>query len=102
MTFQVLVEHRGRRDFSATVLGWPDCSAQGATRQEALDRIQQAMRERLARSEIVPMEIHSNLDVPDHPWLKYAGMFKDHPLFDEVLGYVEEYRREVDADTTVP
>jgi len=49
-----------------------------------------------ARLIIVPLEIehpHSG-----HPWLKFAGMFKDDPLFDDVLTEIEAYRRELDAD----
>jgi hypothetical protein len=34
----------------------------------------------------------------EHPWMKHAGMFKDDPLFDEVLEEIAIYRRELDAD----
>lgn len=35
---------------------------------------------------------------PDNPWIQNAGMFKDDPLFDEMLEYIEAYRRELDAE----
>lgn len=36
---------------------------------------------------------------PDNKWLSHmAGVFKDDPEFDEVLAYIEEYRRELDAE----
>ena len=35
---------------------------------------------------------------PDNPWIQDAGMFKDDPLFDEMLEYIEAYRRELDAE----
>ncbi len=35
---------------------------------------------------------------PDRPWRKFAGMFKDNPLLDEVVEEVEAYRRELDAE----
>jgi hypothetical protein len=30
--------------------------------------------------------------------MKFAGMFEDDPHFDEVQEYIEEYRRELDAE----
>jgi hypothetical protein len=33
-----------------------------------------------------------------HPWMKFAGIFKDDPTFDEVQAYIEQYRRELDAE----
>jgi len=30
---------------------------------------------------------------PDNPWIQNAGIFKDDPLFDEMLAYIEAYRR---------
>ena len=96
MTYYVLVENGEQGNYTATVLGWPDCTAQGATRQEALARLRQALITRLAQAEIVPLEIEH--PPSGHPWLKFAGMFKDDPLFDDVLAEIEAYRRELDAD----
>ncbi len=35
---------------------------------------------------------------PDNYWIQDAGIFKDDPLFDEMLEYIEAYRRELDAE----
>jgi hypothetical protein len=32
-----------------------------------------------------------------HPWLEFAGIFKDDPSFDQFLKEMENYRKEVDA-----
>jgi excisionase family DNA binding protein len=32
------------------------------------------------------------------PWVKFAGMFKDDPLFDEFVKDMAAYRRELDAE----
>ena len=32
-----------------------------------------------------------------HPWLEFAGIFKDDPSFDQFLQEMENYRKEVDA-----
>ncbi|MEH2392350.1 MAG: hypothetical protein V7K21_12080 [Nostoc sp.] len=34
----------------------------------------------------------------ENPWMKIAGKYKDDTQFDEMLEYIEEYRRELDAD----
>ena len=96
MTYQVVVEPLSQGSYAASVLGWPECRAQGASRQEALTRVRNMFTARLAQVEILPLEIEPPKD--ENPWLKFAGMFEDNPLFDEVLQEIEDYRRELDAD----
>ena len=33
-----------------------------------------------------------------NPWIKYAGIFKDEPQFDEFLTEIESYRQELDIE----
>lgn len=87
MTYPILLESKKQGGYRATVLGWPDCTAQGATRQEALSRIRQVLSDRLSRAKIIPLEIEPSQ--PEHPWLKFAGMFKDNPVFDEVVAEIK-------------
>ena len=35
----------------------------------------------------------------ENPWRKFAGMYKDNPVFDEVIAYMESERKEIDEDT---
>ena len=102
MTCHVLVEQKGERNFTAAVLGWPDSMVRGDTREQVLDRVRQAMINRLAHSEIISLElVPSTKEHPssaEHPWLKYAGAFKDNPVFNDVLADIEHYRRELDMD----
>jgi hypothetical protein len=96
MTYKAIVENGDSVGFTATILGWPGCTATAATRDEVLARLRRTLRDRLARAEIVPIEV----DVPEetHPWMEFAGMFKDDPLFDEVVEDMKAYRREIDAE----
>ncbi|GAB4414684.1 MAG: hypothetical protein Fur0044_09490 [Anaerolineae bacterium] len=87
MTYPILLESKKQGGYRATVLGWPDCTAQGATRQEALSRIRQVLSDRLSRVKIIPLEIEPSQ--PEHPWLKFAEMFKDNPVFDEVVAEIK-------------
>lgn len=44
------------------------------------------------KSDVVP-------DKAENPWRKFAGMYKDNPVFDEVISYMEFERKEIDEDT---
>ncbi|MFM6255250.1 MAG: hypothetical protein ACKPFK_30180, partial [Dolichospermum sp.] len=44
--------------------------------------------------EIVTLEIEPAKT--EHPWLKFAGMHKDNPLFEEVIASIEEERNALD------
>lgn len=97
LSLNVLIENEREGGITATVLGLPDCKVKGANRQEALESLRQLLVARLEGAEIVPLEIKS--PKPEHPWMKFAGKYKDDPHFDEMLEYIEAYRRELDAET---
>ncbi|NEP51205.1 MAG: type II toxin-antitoxin system HicB family antitoxin, partial [Moorea sp. SIO3C2] len=54
------------------------------------------MTERLAKAEIISLEVESANN--EHPWMQFAGMYANNPLFDEVLADIAVYRNEIDAD----
>jgi hypothetical protein len=97
MTYNAIVEDMKAGGFSATVLGWPTCTATGATKAEALARLRQTVNERLSRVEIVPLEIDTQQD--SHPLARFAGMFQDDPLFDQLIKEMASYRHEFDNET---
>ena len=68
-------------------------SARGATRAEALAKLRRKIETRLKNgTEIVGLEVGPQR----HPWMEFAGMFKDDPLFDDWQKAIEAYRRKVD------
>jgi hypothetical protein len=70
-------------------------SAKGATREEALNKLRAKIQTRLKNgTELVGLEV----DPQPHPLAKFAGMFKDDPLFDDWQKAITEYRRQVDND----
>ena len=66
MTYNAIVEDTGSDGYTASILGWPDCTAKDATKGEALAWLRQTIANRLSRGEIVPIEV----DVPRTviPW----------------------------------
>lgn len=99
MTYNVLLENEEKNQYKATVLGWSDCTARGNTRQEALNQLRQVIINRLARVEIIPIDIDE--PIKEHPWLKFDGVFKNNPLFDEVIDEIKAYRAELEKDETI-
>ncbi len=74
-------------------------SAEGATREEALQNLRSLVQGRLvAGAVLVPLEVPA----ADNPWLAIAGMFKDDPMFKEVVEIMVERRRQDDADPDCP
>ena len=96
LSYSVLVENEQDGRFSAVVLGLSDCKSSGKTENEALENLQHFLQKRLQNSKIVTLEI--NYPQTDNPWMKVAGMYKDNPLFDEVLADIEAERRKVDGE----
>ncbi len=95
MTYRVILERQQAGGFKATVLGWPECSTSAPTRKQTLEMLRENLRKRLAEAEIVDLDV--DVPRPDRPWRKFAGMFKDNPLLDEVVEEIEAYRRELDV-----
>ncbi|BDA74908.1 hypothetical protein CAL7716_090740 [Calothrix sp. PCC 7716] len=88
----IVLEDKQGEGFLATVLGLPECKAQGVNRQEALDNIQKVLFDHLQGSEIIEINIDT-----EHPLLKLAGIFQDDPQFNDMLAFIEADRRELDA-----
>lgn len=40
----------------------------------------------------------NELEEKEHPWMKISGKYADDPQFDEMLAYIEEDRRQLDAE----
>ncbi len=98
MQIPVLIE-TGTYGYRATT-GQPlVLSADGATREEALGQLREAMKTRLSvGAEIAALEIISDV----HPLAPYAGMYKHNPLFDSWQQAIADYRRQADEATESP
>lgn len=75
------------RQFTATLIGAPDISAAGATREEAIAGLRQVVKEHVERGEIASLEFDD--------WLDLAGKYRDDPMLAEIC---EEAYRTRDAD----
>ncbi len=87
------IENAGYRATSGPPLA---ASVEGATRQEALDRLHAEIDRRRADGAVVmPLDITTT---EENPWLAMAGMFRNNPRFDEWQAAIEENRRKLDEE----
>ncbi|MGF1992554.1 MAG: type II toxin-antitoxin system HicB family antitoxin [Nostoc sp. ZfuVER08] len=93
--YSVLIEAK-ENGYQATVWGLPDCQVFSATREEALKNLHELVNSRFQNVEIVTQEIEAAKS--EHPWMKFAGKYKDDPQFDDMLADIEAYRQELDAE----
>jgi predicted RNase H-like HicB family nuclease len=99
MQIPILIEPVSGNGYRVTT-GQPlTLSAEGATREEALRQLHQALQARLSTgAEITCLEVSA----AEHPLAPYAGMFKDNPLFDAWQQAIAEYRHQVDGEQEGP
>jgi len=97
MQYQVLVENGNQRGFIASIIGMPDCRAEGRTEEEAIAGVKTALANRLSQSKVVTIEIETGRPA-ENPLPKHAGRFKDDPTFGDFLAEIAKYRREVGAE----
>lgn len=98
MQIPVLIEPVAGNGFRARSAEPFGLTAEGATSDEALDKLRQEIQNRLtAGARLV------SLDVPaDNPWKAMAGIYKDDPQFDDWQQAIAEYRRQVEEDPDIP
>ena len=96
MQIPVLIEPLEGHGFRAR-LGEPfGFSAEGATRNEAVDRLKELLNMRLsAGSSVTPLEVPVSLE---NTLSYFAGTLKDDPLLDHWKQAMADYRRQVEED----
>ncbi|BAY90151.1 MULTISPECIES: type II toxin-antitoxin system HicB family antitoxin [unclassified Tolypothrix] len=95
-SYNALIEKNQDGTFSATLIGLSDCKSIGQTENEAIEKLQDMLQARLSNSKLVTLQIQSLKT--ENPWIKVAGMYKDNPLFDEVLAEIEAERQIISAE----
>jgi len=95
VNYSILIEEK-EGAYTATVWGLPECKTEASTREEAIQNLYEIVNTRLQNVEIVTAEIEA--PSPRNPWIEFAGMYQDNPLFDEVVSNIAAYRREIDLE----
>ena len=93
MQIPVLIEPVAGNGFRARTGEPLACTAEGPTRAEAIGKLRALVQARVAAGALVALDI-----AEESPWARFAGMFKDNPLFDRWLDVMAESRRAIDED----
>lgn len=94
LKYDVLLEQSNGNGYTARLLAWPDTVVEAPTREKALQQLRVLILERLAKAEIVTLEIQPT--EIGHSWAPFAGMWTDDPSFEEFQAEIQQYRREAD------
>ncbi len=92
MSLTAFVQQIDSGQFRASIAQPISLTAEGASRDEAISRLSKLAQHQLSQGEIVEIRWAG-----DNPWLKFAGIWKDHPDFDAYQADIAEYRRMVDS-----
>ena len=84
--------------FLASVLGMDDCVGEGRTREEAIAKAKAALVDRLARGEIVTIDVEDESLSAANVWREEAGRFRDDPTFDEFVTETQSERHNLDSE----
>jgi predicted RNase H-like HicB family nuclease len=95
-TYDILIENEKDGTVTATVIGIADCKSSGATEAEAIEKLKPLLQERLKQVKIVTLEIE--IPQTEHPWMQIVGMYKDNPLFEEVLDSIKAERQQLNTE----
>lgn len=99
MTYQIFVQSQPETGYVASVIGVPDCVAEGETEEEAIAKAKEALSQWLSSGKIVAVEIDAGEAAQvKNPWLEMYGCFADDPTWDDFQANIQEYRRQLDAE----
>ena len=96
--YQVIVRSGSPDLFLASVLGMDDCVGEGRTREEAIAKAKAALVDRLARGEIVTIDVEDESMLAANVWTEEAGRFRDDPTFDEFVTETQSERHNLDSE----
>jgi hypothetical protein len=95
MKYTILVE-KNEGHYQASVPALPGCVAEGMTRANTLEKIQQAIIDRLSKVEITTIDVETVAD----PWEPFIGMWKEDSTWDEFQAEILAYRNEMNEEET--
>lgn len=94
MQVAVLIEPVQGRGYRASSEAF-SLSVEGSTEEEALERIEKALGERLASGTRI---VTVNVPTSGHPAVRYFGTLPKDDLYDEWIKAMEDRRRLIDED----
>ena len=79
LAVNVLIKNEQGGNVSAMVLGRPEYRVLSSDRPSAITKLEKLLTDTLSSGEVVLLELE--IPKPDHPWQKFAGIYKDSELY---------------------
>ena len=87
--WHILVEDADNGLTMATVLEIPDIKTTDKTKQGAVEKIRQLLKNRLAKTEMIQIAVPTKSIPEKNPLMKFAGIFEDDPDFQEIIAEIK-------------
>jgi hypothetical protein len=87
----ILIEKLGKNKYRASTSQPIALESEGRSRDEAVERLCALARKRLTAGEWQEVSLPGPPEA--NPWITYAGIWKDHPDFEDFLKNIAEHRR---------
>jgi hypothetical protein len=103
ITVTLMLEPQASGRFVASAIEFPAFRVEAATEAEAIGQLQRSLSEHVAHTKIMPWVMSVpplNLGrsetiegaIGEPAWAKFAGIFRDNPMFDEVMESIQTDR----------
>jgi hypothetical protein len=89
----LMLEPQTSGNFVASVLEFPSCREEADTRDGAIAQLEATLVEKMTHVEVRPWSIAvPTIEGEEPTWAKFAGIFKDNPMFDQVMEQIQADR----------
>jgi predicted RNase H-like HicB family nuclease len=93
MTLEILVKPKGN-GYRAFVKGYPECTVDAPTREEAVKQARTEAEDWMNNSEVIKVETSDSHRIPH----RGIGMWAEDETFDDFVEAMKQYRTQLDAD----
>ena len=99
MQYQIFVENKSKKRFTASVMGMPAIAVNGDTEIEAIDNAKAALQSQLAKGKVVMIDIDELKDLNSESTsaMKHAGILQADPTFDDWVVKLANIRQAANA-----
>ncbi len=92
--WNILLESKDDGLTVATVLEVPDLQTTDETKQGAIEKIRQLLKQRLAKAEIVQIETPIRSVSQKNNLMQFAGIFANDPDFQDIISQIQAERED--------
>lgn len=100
MKAAVLIEKLGKKKYRASTSQPIPLESEGQSADEAIQRLCAEAEKRLAAGQWQQVSLPGPPEAS--PWIAAAGIWRNHPDFDEFLKNIADYRRTIDGTDAAP